>query len=195
MATKKLCSVDGCGKPARTKSLCSPHYRRLLRHGNPLGGGTSHGAAKQWLLDHRDYNASDECLLWPFACTANGYAFVRFWETKSTESAARVMCMLVNGPPPKPWYHASHLCGKGHHGCVHPRHLSWKTPADNHADKRIHGTSMAGQKNPSAKLSDADVAYIRSMKGEVLYRELADKFGVSSSLISRIISGHERRYG
>lgn len=34
----KLCSIDGCASPARAKSMCSSHYMRMMRHGDPLGG-------------------------------------------------------------------------------------------------------------------------------------------------------------
>src|SRR5882672_2341199 len=34
-----VCSVDRCEREARTKSLCLKHYKRLLRHGSPAGGG------------------------------------------------------------------------------------------------------------------------------------------------------------
>lgn len=33
------CSIAGCGLPVKTKNYCTKHYKRLLRHGDPLGGG------------------------------------------------------------------------------------------------------------------------------------------------------------
>ena len=38
MATKRLCAVDGCGKPHYSRGYCDPHYQRLKKHGTPLGG-------------------------------------------------------------------------------------------------------------------------------------------------------------
>lgn len=32
------CSVSGCEKEVKSKSYCSSHYTRFLRHGNPLAG-------------------------------------------------------------------------------------------------------------------------------------------------------------
>ena len=32
------CSIQECGGTVLTKGLCRPHYRRLLRHGNPSFG-------------------------------------------------------------------------------------------------------------------------------------------------------------
>lgn len=42
MANPRICSVPGCDKTDRRlcRGLCGSHYRRLLRHGDPLGGGT-----------------------------------------------------------------------------------------------------------------------------------------------------------
>lgn len=34
-----ICRVDGCVRPIRSRSLCEPHYRRLLRTGSALGVG------------------------------------------------------------------------------------------------------------------------------------------------------------
>jgi hypothetical protein len=33
----QVCSVDGCEQPMQARRLCSKHYRRLMRHGDPLG--------------------------------------------------------------------------------------------------------------------------------------------------------------
>lgn len=30
------CSIDGCDKPVKARRLCTTHYARLLRHGDPL---------------------------------------------------------------------------------------------------------------------------------------------------------------
>lgn len=38
-----LCLVEGCENQARKKSFCSAHYGRLVRHGDPLAGGSMNG--------------------------------------------------------------------------------------------------------------------------------------------------------
>jgi hypothetical protein len=37
MAEKRVCSVDGCGKPAPSRGLCGKHRAKLRRYGDPLG--------------------------------------------------------------------------------------------------------------------------------------------------------------
>jgi hypothetical protein len=65
--------------------------------------------------------------------------------------------------------------------------LRWATHADNIDDKREHGTILRGQQVGNAKLSEAEVIAIRRSTG--LQREVAEQFGISRSLVSRIWSG------
>ncbi len=34
MPKSRICSIDGCGKPSKTRGLCSMHYERLRKHGD-----------------------------------------------------------------------------------------------------------------------------------------------------------------
>jgi len=38
MASSRLCSIPNCSKPHFTQGFCCAHYRRLQRHGDPVGG-------------------------------------------------------------------------------------------------------------------------------------------------------------
>jgi hypothetical protein len=191
MAKQKMCSIVGCGNPALTRGWCSSHYRRWIRHRDPLAGNASHGAARQWILDHLAYKGRD-CLIWPFATLANGYGVVRIrMGQKSLQIASRIMCELTHGKPPKKWYEAAHTCGAGHAGCVNLRHLAWMTPRDNRADKIKHRTYVRGEDDPRSKLTDAKVRKIRALTDSVPQSVLAKRFGVSQGHISRIINGRD----
>jgi hypothetical protein len=185
MANKGLCSVDGCGKDAHTRGFCVKHYHRVWRHGGPLRGEAERGLPKKWLLAHVDHVGVD-CLAWPFARLSNGYPSIRC--DKKGHVASRLMCEMANGPPPADWYEAAHLCGKGHLGCVNPTHLQWKTPSDNRKDRIGHGTTPRGAKNHRSKLTEQDVRDIRAAAGTIPHQRLAEKYGVVSGLISRVIS-------
>lgn len=80
----------------------------------------------------------DDCLLWPFSKSNKGYGTINHDGRNLTVS--RFLCAEVNGPPPTPDHVAAHSCGRGHTGCVNPRHLRWATRTENEADKIIHGT-------------------------------------------------------
>ncbi len=55
-------------------------------------------------------------------------------------------------------------------------------------------SAPAGEKNPNAKLTDAEVEEMRSMYADGLwsYTTLADKFGVSKSCVADAITGRRR---
>ena len=42
----KVCKVEDCGKNAYVKGFCSSHYKRFLRHGDPLKGNADRGKYK-----------------------------------------------------------------------------------------------------------------------------------------------------
>lgn len=35
-----ICRIAKCGNPVKARLLCGKHYNRLMRHGDPLAGGT-----------------------------------------------------------------------------------------------------------------------------------------------------------
>jgi|SRR5580700_477015 hypothetical protein len=102
--------------------------------------------------------------------------------------AHRVMCELVNGPCP-PDHEAAHSCGRGKFGCVHPKHLSWKTRTHNQLDRAQHGTKSLGYYKHRPKLTPDKVREIRDMKGTKTQREIATQFGVTDATIRDIYAG------
>lgn len=181
MATTRICSIEACGKPHRSRGYCRAHYKRFMAYGDPLAGSTAHGAPEAWVHEHLSYSGA-ECLIWPFARLTNGYACIR--HKGNAYGASRYICELAHGPAPQLRDEAAHSCGNGHLGCVSPAHLSWKTTADNEADKVAHGTHNRGIRHPLAKLSEADVRAIFHDPRPVTV--IALDYGVSHSAISGI---------
>ncbi|NNU70441.1 hypothetical protein G9X67_34890 [Rhizobium sp. WYCCWR 11152] len=188
MANSRLCSIPECYKPRYGNGCyCEPHYRRLLKHGDPLGGGTSKGELLRWIHEVALHHVGDECLIWPFGKGGRGYG--NLWIDGKMVNAHRYLCQIAHGEPPTPDHEAAHSCGKGHEGCISQEHLSWKTHSENMADKLIHGTHRRGERNAGAKLTEADVLEIRAMKGVETLRKTAERFGVSQEAISAIHRG------
>lgn len=178
----RVCSIEGCGKAVRKRGWCAAHYTRFLRYGDPLGGSTRKGEASAFLESTVFSFEGNECLIWPFSTNSGGYGKV--WHDGKTRDVHRIVCEREHGPPPTPRHQAAHSCGKGHLGCVNRKHLEWKTPRENEADKFIHGTSARGGRNAAAKLTESQVLEIRaSVKPE---RELAEEFGISKAQVSAI---------
>lgn len=127
------------------------------------------------------------CLIWPYARHAKGYGQLRI--DGRTQTVSRLVCERANGPPSMPKHEAAHSCGNGHLGCVNPNHLSWKTHAGNMAEMVEHGTSPKGERQGNAKVTVPEVREILALKGVLLQREIAAKYGVSPRNVSNIHRG------
>lgn len=140
-------------------------------------------ASLDWIKSH--VNEPDgPCLIWPFA-RSRGYAVLQV-AGLNTNKACRIMLEMVKGPPPTPKHEAGHSCGCGKDGCIHPKHLSWKTRAENQQERRKHGTHGKGlnmrARGIAYKLNPQKVAEIRAI-GAGLFRPLVAGFENGSGLI------------
>ncbi len=181
-ATKntRTCRANNCNGAHKAKGYCAKHYQRLTKHGSPIGGGTSKGAALQFLRDLLDAPESHICIEWPYHRQPSGYGYVQ-WDGQQT-GAHRVV-LLLKSSPVSPDMHAAHSCGNK--GCVNPAHIRWATVGENHADKLKHGTDNRGERNHQSKLTAAEVLEIREIEGET-YASIADRYGVSFGVIGSI---------
>lgn len=184
----RICSIADCGKPHVARGWCIVHYQRWSRHGDPLAGRkTMNGEPHRYYRDAVLTHDGDDCLSWPYAVSVGGYG--RMKKGGTMRFVHRLVCEDVNGPPPTSKHEAAHSCGNGHLGCVNPKHLSWKTNAENVADRVAHGTVAMGEKNGQSILSEDDVHAIRSMQGVCPVSETAAQFGVDEATIRRIYAG------
>lgn len=144
------------------------------------------GRTYRWLLAHVDYR-DDWCLMWPFGSKLHGYG--QMSHLGKRYYAHRFMCELAHGEAPSPLHEAAHSCGRGHEGCVNPRHLSWKTKSENLLDCRQHGTQVRSRFGIAGRIN-ADIAQeIRGLKGIKLQREIAEQFNISESSVSDVWLG------
>ena len=71
--------------------------------------------------------------------------------------------------------------------------LAWGTSLENHADKRRHGTIARGGRHGRVKLTDEQIAELLALKGTVIQRVAADRFGVSRGYVGQLWSGARAR--
>lgn len=187
MAAPRLCSMPECNKVLYARGWCQPHYWRWKRHGSPTGGGTRPGAAMAHLAQTVIPYDGEECLIWPFHRNQYGYGIV--WQDGRLHVVSRLVCEVMNGPPPLPKLDAAHSCGNGSKGCVSKRHLSWKTRAANTADRIAHGTANRGERHNWTKLTELQVREIRTLVGQQSRRAIARHFSVSPATIFAIERG------
>lgn len=146
------------------------------------------GATETFLRAHVAY-VGEECLAWPYGTNAAGYGLAVIDGVQTL--ASRWMCILAHGEPPSNVHEAAHGCGRGRFGCVNPRHLSWKTPVENCADKLAHGTLNRGERNGKTTITEDDVRAIRAAPPDL--KPLMEKYGLSKHGISKIRGG--KRWG
>ena len=154
---------------------------------------------------------TDECIVWERGTWSCGYGNV--W-VDGRARYAHMIALDLHTPRPagkvcsikNEWVDGDKL--EAAHGpchepaCFNPLHLSWRTRAENEADKKRDGTHNDNEANGRCELSDVDVDRIRKLyKGPQHWRrpktgptllELAKEFGCGQTQIARIVNGHSR---
>lgn len=117
------------------------------------------------------------------------YAHVTMYvdDTPANYSVHRLICIAFHGDPPSSDHHAAHANGNSRDNRA--ENLTWKTCLENIRDKHIHGTMARGERQGSSKLKEADVLAIRELysPGSVTLAMLADRFGVTPTMVSFIV--------
>lgn len=142
---------------------------------------------------------------------SEGYPTVNLWIDKRARKHMihRLMAWAFIGHPPSPLHQVRHMDGIRTHCVI--GNLQWGTHADNMADMVRHGTQgptnhpermargdahgsrlhpetvLRGEQSPTAKLTEANVRYIRARVGAGELRSaLASEYSVSCTHIDRI---------
>lgn len=121
----RICTVDGCPDPVKAKSMCSVHYKRTLRNGDPLVQlRVRHkGTPAERMIASADQ--TDTC--WTLRKVGtNGYGSVRV--DGRTVLAHRYSYEIHVGPIPEGLV-IDHLCKNK--GCIRPDHLEPVTQREN----------------------------------------------------------------
>lgn len=103
------------------------------------------------------------------------------------------ICLAFRGPRPS-GFDCAHRNGDKNDNSS--SNLLWVTKKENMAHAREHGTLAIGAKNAMAKLSEADIHWIRSSYSGTLGQAaaMARKFGVAPTTISKILLNKRWRH-
>jgi HNH endonuclease len=118
----------------------------------------------------------DSCWLWKGSKTKKGYGTV--WTEGKHKLTHRYAWELTHNESIPQGYFVCHRCDTP--SCIRPSHLFLGTPTENLVDMVRKGRrEYHGEKNPAAKLTDAEVADIRQRYRRGGGRALAAEFGVT----------------
>lgn len=123
MQSTKICSFEGCGKPRRTKGLCTGHYKQKR------GGKELRPLRPKLTLAQRFWQKvrkTESCWAWTAGTDSDGYG--RVWVDGCMRLAHRVAWEMTNGPIPEGMF-LDHRCSNP--ACVNPTHLRVVTNAQN----------------------------------------------------------------
>lgn len=118
----------------------------------------------------------------------SGYAVVHLHHEniRRARTVHSLVAAAFIGPRPK-GYDVAHRDGDRQHNAV--SNLRYATRSENHADKRAHGTLAAGSRIRQAKLTEAGIPTIRSLRGVMPAVAVGRVFGVGGKAIGRIWNG------
>lgn len=126
----------------------------------------------------------NECWAWTAGLRGKGYG--SFWLDGKTRKTNRVAYKLANGPIPE-GLHVLHTCDNCL--CVNPDHLWLGTHADNMDDRQARDRQAKGESVGTSKLTREQVVEIRERysAGGATQAALGEEYGVSSSLVGRVV--------
>ncbi len=184
---RKTCTVSPCSDPVKGHGMCSKHWQRWRKHGDPLAGPDKRRNGEyQALLQAAAFSTADECVL------------VTGWKTRPNVAigdrqvnASRAVWAIAHGDPGTAF--VLHTCHRGAEGCVNIRHLYLGDQAQNGRDMAVGGrrkgiVTVRGERAPKAKLTEDSVREIRRRHaaGESQV-SLGKAFNVSQPAIGYIV--------
>lgn len=145
------------------------------------------GEAFSYFTAHR-YESVEGCKLWPYNVDKDGYGMVWIDGSGRYKRLGVVACEDRWGPMPEPGMVAAH--GDCHNPlCWNQDHLTWKTHKQNALDRERDGTTLYGESNSQARLTNVLVLEIRAKHAEgVAQHQLRREYGLSSQHISNIVN-------
>ncbi len=186
------CCIKECERPVFACAMCSLHYTRVRKYGNPnrVRLNQLHGATLMERLLHYTRKA-EGCWEWQGYRDPNGYG--RLNVRNYPELAHRISWTLHRSEL-EPGQQVLHHCDNP--GCVNPDHLFLGDPAANVADMHAKGRARKrashGEAHGCAKLTEVQVREIRASSGPS--RIIAEQYGVSGRQVRDIRAGRVWRH-
>lgn len=133
----------------------------------------------QFILD-RSVQDREECYLLPFDQQ-------RIYYLATQRTPQWVACCMRHGPP-ETGQVPIRLCNL--FGCVNGAHYEWGTQGE--ANRRRRMPDQSGENNPASKLTELEVAQLRSVdwRGGYYKMQAAEAAGISMKTLAKVLHGH-----
>lgn len=123
----------------------------------------------------------------------NGYKRISLKCVTKNKGGTKAMlvhvCVLLafKGRKPSVSHQGDHL--NGIRDDNRDENLTWATPKENSARKKLHGTDSVGSRHPMSKLTESDIPIVfeRCAKGETA-RSIARSYSMTGEAISMVIN-------
>lgn len=181
MTANRICNVDDCCKPAKSRGWCNTHYEKWRRNGSPTGVAPRKTQTERF---YGKYTVADSgCWEWHGAKDSCGYG--RFGIGRATcQNAHRVSYTIHVGPIPE-GFQVCHKCDNP--SCVNPAHLFLGTHKDNMDDRGKKQRTARGERNGKSVITNEIAAYIRGSK--LSERVIAKELGIHRGTVNAVRSG------
>lgn len=143
----RTCSIAGCDRKHNARGLCTAHYLKWMKYGDPLGssklGRPKNDIDSFW----KKVDKSEYCWEWQAALDSDGYGV--FSLNDKSIKAHRFVAEFVMG------LDISDLCvchKCDNRKCVNPDHLFLGTQMDNSRDRDAKGRSVKGRKQSKSHI-------------------------------------------
>jgi hypothetical protein len=158
---------------------CGPSPKRA-----GTGQNRGKGIAFEWLCKHVNHEGK-KCLFWPFSKAYGHPSLVGY--CGKVFKPTRLMCLLAHGAPPSDLHQASHTCGCGIKGCIHPQHLAWRTRSEFRQNLEQIGPINHGRRG---KITPVQAEEIKAIGDSERQAVIAKRYGISAQRVGQILLGH-----
>lgn len=162
-------------------------WRKVASH--PVYQVSNYGRMKSVFLDYSTGELGERLLVPCYSWQNRQIVTMRSGPKSRKQHFVHRLVIDAFGPQrPSPYHIVAHNDGNPRNN--HISNLRWATHAENAQDKIMHGRSLRGERNPKAKLTADDVRAIRAAPERYgMKSELARRYGVNNTLITRIRNG------
>ena len=178
------CKIESCPLAVQGRGLCTKHYTRLLRHGDPMF--TSRFAPDAKLperIEATGWNLNDRgCWEWKGRRDQYGYPMIKY--AAKQVRVHRAMWEIANGKKIPQGHYALHSCDNP--PCMNPDHISTGTQQENMDDMVSKGRQA---KAPNGRYSETEVREMRELhESGWMQKDIAARFSTDTGTVCRIVN-------